>query len=313
MKRSRAIAVTGAAALFPNIARAQDAPKLRVGYSPAGESLAQGVYAADGGFFAKAGIDVELIPVTNGGAMTAGIVGGSIDIGPSNVASMAAAYAHGLRLNLFAPSIIISSSAPPTTIIAVRSDSPLRTAKDFAGKTIACSTLRDLQQAAVMTWLDLNGGDSKATQFAEVPNPDQLPALAAKRVDAACLVEPFISIVKSDTRAIARPYDSFGKQIMTFGWIANKAWYDANPALVKKVAGVLRDSARWANANQPATAVIEAKYSKVPVETIVAQNRQLFGDGKLDPRLIQPIIDAAARYGFLPQQFPASALFAPNV
>jgi NitT/TauT family transport system substrate-binding protein len=313
MKRSRAVAVISAAALFPNIARAQDMPKLRVGYSPAGESLAQGIYAADGGFFAKAGIDVELIPVTNGGAMTAGIVGGAIDIGPSNVASMAAAYAHGLRLNLFAPSIIISSTAPPTTIIAVRSDSPLRTAKDFAGKTIACSTLRDLQQAAVMTWLDKNGGDSKATQFAEIPNPDQLPALAAKRVDAACLVEPFISIVKSDTREIARPYDSFGKQIMTFGWIANKAWYDGNPALVKKVTAALRDSARWANANQAATAQIESKYSKVAVETIVAQNRQLFGDGKLDPRLIQPIIDAAARYGFLPQQFPASALFAPNV
>ncbi len=51
----------------------------------------------------------------------------------------------------------------------------------------------------------------------------------------------------------------------------------------------------------------------MPVETIVSQNRQLFGDGKLDPRLIQPIIDAAARYGFLPQQFAASALFAPDV
>jgi hypothetical protein len=29
---------------------------------------------------------------------------------------------------------------------------------------------------------------------------------------------------------------------------------------------------------------------------------------RLDPQLIQPIIDASARYGFLPQAFPAASL-----
>ena len=313
MKRFDAMALAAAAALYPSVARAQSAAKVRVGYSAAGESLAQGLYAQEGGFFAKAGIDVELVSVNNGGAMTAGIVSDAIDIGPSNVASMAAAYAHGLLLNLFAPSIIISSSAPPTTVIGVSADSLLRGAKDFVGKTIACNTLRDLQQAAVMTWLDKNGGDSKTASFVEVPNAEQLGALAAKRVDAACLVEPFISSVKGGVRFIGRPYDSLGNQIMTFGWIANKGWYDANPALVKAIVGVLRDSAQWANHNPALTAAINSKYSQVPVDQITAQNRQVFADGKLDPRLIQPIIDASARYGFLPQGFAAGQLFAPGL
>jgi NitT/TauT family transport system substrate-binding protein len=313
VKRSEAVVLAGAAALLPVGARAQTAPALRVGYSASGESLAQGLYAQEGGFFAKAGISVELVAINNGGAMTAGIVSGAIDIGPSNVASMAAAYGHGLHLNLFAPSIIIASSGPPTTVMGVRADSPLRGARDFAGKTIACNTLRDLQQAAVMTWLDKNGGDSKSASFVEIPNPEQLDALAARRVDAACLVEPFISSVKGDVRFIGRPYDSLGKQIMTFGWLANKGWYDANPALAKAVAGALRDAAQWANHNPAATAAINAKYSKVPVDQITAQNRQIFADGKLDARLIQPIIDASARYGFLPQSFAASELFAPGL
>ena len=313
MNRWQVLALGASAPLLPRVSVAQDAQKLRVGFSPAGESLAHGAFAQEGGFFAKAGIAAEMIAVPNGGSMTAGIVSGAIDVGPSNVASMAAAYAHGLRLNLFAPSVIISSNAPPTTILAVRSDSPIRSAKDFAGKTIACNTLRDLQQAAVMTWLDKNGGDSKSVSFLELPNPDQLGALAAKRIDAACLVEPFISSVSSDTRFVGRPYDSLGKQIMTFGWIANKAWYDANPALVKTLVAALRDAARWANRNPAATAAIISKYSKVPVEVIMTQNRQQFADGKLDPRLIQPIIDAAAHYGFLPQTFGARDLFAPNL
>jgi NitT/TauT family transport system substrate-binding protein len=313
MNRTEAIALAAVAALVPRLAQAQTTPAVRVGYAPFGESLSQGLYARDGGFFAKAGIGVELVSVDNGGAMTAGIVSGAIDIGPSNVAAMAAAFAHGLHLNLFAPSIIISSNSPPTTVMGVRADSPLHSPKDFAGKTIACNTLRDLQQAAVMTWLDKNGGDSKSVSFVEVPNPEQLDALAARRVDAACLVEPFISSVKGDVRFIGRPYDSLGKQIMTFGWIANKTWYDANPALVKAIVAALRDSARWANHNPAATAAINSKYSKMPVDQITAQNRQIFADGKLDPRLIQPIIDASARYGFLAQPFAASDLFAPGL
>jgi NitT/TauT family transport system substrate-binding protein len=313
MKRLDVLGLIGVAALArPSIARADESQKLRVGYSASGESLAQGLYAQEGGFFAKAGLDVELIALGNGGAMTAALVSGAIDVGPSNVASMAAAYAHGLRLDLFAPSIIISAAAPPTTIIAVQNSSPIHAARDFSGKTVACNTLRDLQQAAVMTWLDKNGGDSKTVRFVEIPNPDQLGALAAGRVDAACLVEPFLSSAKNDARFIGRPYDSLGRQLMTFGWIANSNWYAANPDLVKKIVPALRESAGWANKNPAQTAAINSTYSKVPVEQLTSQNRQLFADGKLDARLIQPIIDASARYGFLPHGFAASELFAPN-
>jgi NitT/TauT family transport system substrate-binding protein len=313
MKRSDALALAGSAlVLFPARARADDARPIRVGYSASGESLAQGIYAADGGFFAKAGLTVEMTALSNGGAMTAGIVSGAIDIAPSNVASMSAAYARGLHLDLFAPSVVVLASAPATTIIAVANDSALHTARDFNGKIIGCNTLRDLQQAAVMTWMDKNGGDAKTAQFVEIPNADQLGALATKRIDAACLVEPFLSSATNNTGAVARPYDSLGSTLMTFGWIANHDWYVANPDLVKKVVGALRASARWADANPDKTAAINAKYSGVPAASLMAQHRQVFSDGSLDPALIQPIVDASAHYGFLPKGFPAANLFATN-
>jgi NitT/TauT family transport system substrate-binding protein len=312
MKRSDAVALLTSTLLARSApASAQQRARLRVGANP-GESLAEGIYSLDGGFFSKAGIDAELVTVTNGGAMTAAIVSGDIDIGPSNVASIAAAYVRGLELDLFAPSVIISSSAPPTTIIAVARDSPLRVAKDFNGKTFACSTVRDLQQAAVMTWLDRNGGDSRTATFVEIPNPDQVAALLARRVDAAVLVEPFLSAAKSDTRLVARPYDSLGKALMTFGWIANKNWYDGNPALVRKVVEVIHSTAHWANRNHAATAKILSGLSKIPFDTFLTMNRQTYGETKLDPAMIQPIIDASAHYGFLPRDFPAVRLFAPN-
>ena len=298
-----------ACAAAPLATGAQGAPKIRIGVNP-GESLSEGLLAQGGGFFTRAGLDVELITVANGGAMTSGIVSGAIDAGPSNVASISAAYVRGLQLNLFAPSVIVDSKAPPTTIIAVFKDSPLRTAKDFTGKIFALSTVRDLQQAAVMTWLDRNGGDSKSVQFIEIPNVEQLAALKAKRVDAACLVEPFLTPARSETLMIARPYDSLGSRLMTFGWIANKDWFAANPAVVQRLVSAIRDTAAWANRNHDATAAIISDAAKIPKEAFQGMNRQTFSEGTLDPSIIQPIIDASAHYGFLPRAFPAAELFA---
>ena len=314
MKRSEALALVSVALLqFPNVVRAQLArPKLRVGGNY-GESLAEGIYAIEGGFFARAGIDAEMVIVPNGGAMTAAIVSGAIDIGPSNIASIAAAHGHGLELNLFAPSTVVSSSAPATTAVVVLKDSPLRVPKDFIGKTFALSTLRDLQQAAVMTWLDKSGVDSKAVNFTEIVPPQMMPALQAKRVDAVVLVEPFLSAARADVRSIARPYDSLGSHLLTFGFIANKSWYADNSVLVPKVIAAIRQTAAWANHDHAATAAILAKALKLAPEAFVTINRQSFEEGKLDPSMIQPIIDAAAHYGFLPHDFSATDLFAPNV
>ncbi len=310
MNRTTALTIFAAAiAMLPAAARAQSGSKLRVGVN-GGESLSEGLLADGGGFFARAGLDVELVPITNGGAMTAGIIAGAIDIGPTNIASIAAAHIHGLQLNLFAPSVIVSSSAPPTTVICVPKDSVAHAAKDFVGKTIALSTLRDLQQAAVMTWLDANGCDSKSVSFIEIPTGAQVAALHQKRIDAAVLVEPYLTAAKAETRWIGRPYDSLGSQLMTFGWIANTQWYSANGAVVEKLVPAIRATAIWANHNHDATAAIISKASKVPLDAFRTMARQVFSEGVLDAAMIQPIIDASARYGFFPHSFAASELFA---
>jgi ABC-type nitrate/sulfonate/bicarbonate transport system substrate-binding protein len=139
-----------------------------------------------------------------------------------------------------------------------------------------------------------------------------MPALVAKRVDAAMLVEPFLSDDRDQIRSISRPYNALANRLMTFGWIANHDWYDKNSALIPKIVGAIRQTAQWANHDHAATAQVLAKYSGIPLERFTSINRQVYGE-KLDPALIQPIIDAAAHYGFLPHNFPATEMFAPNV
>ena len=314
-RSTRAKALAAAAGVFLSAAlpaRAQQTePTIRLG-TQTGESFAEGLYAHDAGFFERAGLNVELSFFNAGGAVTAAVVSGAIDVGVTNSGSMSAAHARGLPIYLVAPCTITSPGPSASTVIAVPKSSPIHTAKDLTGKTLCVSTVRDLQQAATMTWIDKNGGDSKAVTFVEIPISTQTAALLSGRVDAGVIIEPWITMSKSDLRIIAQPYQSIAPHILISGWIANKAWYDSNVTRARTFARALRATAAWANKNHAATAVILEKYSKIPRDVIATMNRLEIGE-TLDPKLIQPVIDATVRYGFLPKAFTAAELFAPNL
>src|SRR5208282_5371186 len=122
-------------------------------------------------------------------------IGGSLDFGTTNGGSMANAYIHGLPIYCIAPSGLYTS-ASPTTVLVTTKDSPIRTAKDLNGKRVAVTTLHDLMQAAVMKWIDDNGGDSRTISYPEIHNGDLVPSLLAKRVDATVLLEPQLTDAK---------------------------------------------------------------------------------------------------------------------
>jgi NitT/TauT family transport system substrate-binding protein len=308
MKRAHAIALVAAVAASPaRSARAQDTP-LRVGVGPV-ESYAEGWYAVEMGFFKQAGLDVTPTSVPGGGGpLTMAVVSGALDISISNTAAMAAAHARGLPLVLLFPGAVYSSNSP-VSVLAVASDSPIRTAKNLTGKTIALTTVGDLQQASVETWLDKNGGGAKSVSYIEMPVATMGGALQAKRVDAVFLVEPFVTQLRAETRILATPYDSIAKQLQISGWVANANWLRGNGATAARFVAVMRQTADWANRNRPAAGEILAKVTKIPIEVVAAMNRLSYGLA-LDAALIQPVIDASAHYGFLPRSFPAAELFA---
>lgn len=75
----------------------------------------------------------------------------------------------------------------------------------------------------------------------------------------------------------------------------------------------MRRTARWANAHRAATAAILMRIAKLTPERMqaLAAHRVVYGE-TLDPRLVQPLIDAAARYGVVPSTFPATELLPPS-
>lgn len=264
-------------------------------------------YAADEGFFQKAGIDAELVALANGPAIAAGVASGSVDIGSANALSLAQAHERGLPFVFIAPAGAYSSKAPTAGMVVLKS-SPLRAPKELAGKTIAVATLGSLGEIATKTWLDKNGVDSAGVHFIEMPYSAMDAALVAARVDAAVLEEPALDrVLGQDARLFAHPYDAIAPVFSEGAFFATTDFVRTHPDLVRTFREVIASTARWANANQPATAKILEKYSGVPASDLV--HRVTYNE-RLEPRLFQPLIDAAARYGLLKAPFPAADLLA---
>jgi NitT/TauT family transport system substrate-binding protein len=309
MVRRRDFVLGSAAALAgARAVSAQEKVTIRLG-TPAVESYGSPFFAKENGFYDKAGLDVQITVFNGGGASLAALLGGSLDIALTNSGAMSNAHARGVPMYLFFPGGYYTSSQP-TTALLVAKNSPLRTAKDLNGKTVALSTLRDLVQISCMKWMDDNGGDSSSVKWIEMPTVIMGQALTAGRVDAAIVVEPEITENRDTTRIFAKTYDSIAKTLMISGCVSTKDWLDKNLDTARRFVAVMKQTAEWANKNHSQFPPILSKYTKIAPELIAAEQHSVFGT-YLDPRVIQPIIDTSAKYKILPATFNASELFYP--
>src|ERR1700760_3781193 len=118
MKRRGWIAGMTAAVLTPAAARAQT-NGLRIAIT-ADDSSAQPIYARELGFFKKAGIDADVGPLANGGAILSAAVSGAIDIGISNVVSAVAAFRNGIPICIVAEASIYDGSVPQLALLVAK-------------------------------------------------------------------------------------------------------------------------------------------------------------------------------------------------
>ena len=305
MRRSRALSLLAAAAASaPRAVRAQTTT-LRIGASITDLYLAPYI-ALDAGFFSKAGLNVEVTAMANGGAIAAAVAGGALDAGLADMIQIANAANRGLPFAFFAGSGLYSS-AQPILGMCVAGSSPYKTGKDLEGQTIAMVALKSITEAAIREWLRKSGADIAKVKFFELPYTEMGPALARGAVAAAFIGEPFLSAAKNDVRVIGNSYDSVAPSFYISAFFASRDWMAKNPDVARKLAQAIQDSARWANGHRADTALILAKYSKLDLDRIKAMNRTTYAT-TLDPKLMQPVLDIAAKYSLIEKPVAATDL-----
>lgn len=289
------------------VAVPQTIPTLKVGTTPI-DVGAEVLYAIDMGFFKKHGLNVDVQLIDNGAAIASAVTSGALDIGQGNVVTLATAHDKGLPFVVVAPAALYSSSAP-TTALVVAKNAPYHTAKDLNGKTVSITGVKNITQIAFMDWMDKNGGDSSTVKFIELPFPQVGPAIAAGRIDAGVTAEPDLSaaVQSGDERILAPIYDAVAPSFIIGAWFTTAEWAKAHPDVLARYVAAINEAGAWANKNQAASAKILAKYTKV--EARPGMKRVTFPDHN-DFALMQPAIDATAKYKVIKATFPAADLVA---
>src|SRR5258708_10988982 len=141
--------------------------------------------------------------MTNSGAIIAALAGGGGDIGNAVVGSVADARGKGIPILYIAPAGLYDSASPTAALVTIK-DSPVAKASDLTGKVVAISGLNDLTYFATRAWIDQNGGKSADVKFIELPFPAMAAAVEQKRVDAAYVIEPFLTAAGGDLKILAR-------------------------------------------------------------------------------------------------------------
>jgi NitT/TauT family transport system substrate-binding protein len=307
MLRRGAAAVAAIPTAMPAMqtaSRSDDLPSIRVA-SPPIDDYKTVYYGVQSGIFRKYGVVVETTLTTSGAAALAALAGGSVQVAGSSLPSLLQAHQRGVPFKIVAPAQWYLSERPSVGLL-VNAKSPIRTGKDLNGKTIATSSLKDLYATATLAWIDDNGGDSHSVRIIELPASSIVVGIEDGRIDAASIAEPFLSaaLASGKVRNIGKSFDTIGKRFETSVWIAMREEITANRAALSAFGRGMHDAAAYTNAHPAETIDLVASYSGID-RAVIATTVRSTDPEFVDPRIIQPMIEFAAKYGLIERRFDA--------
>lgn len=305
MKRAESIAFLGAAlCLGGRRALGQELTVLHAA-GPPNDGFKAMYYGVSSGIFAKYGLSVQITAVNNGAAAAAALIGGSDDVAMVNILTLIQAHLKGIPMRMIAPNFLISADKPNIACLVLK-DSPLHTGRDLAGKTIATPGLGDINTVATSAWMEQGGGDPKTIRFVELPTSAAVQFLETARADASCVIEPFVGQAMSSgkVRVLSYPMAAIGKTLQVGSYVVMEPVVEKKFDAMQRLARGLHESSLYTNAHLAETVDLVASYSGAPPDAIAKMNRVIDPE-YCDVRMIQPVIDAMAKYGGIPNGFPA--------
>jgi NitT/TauT family transport system substrate-binding protein len=263
-------------------------------------------YAADMGFYEKAGLSVKFIPMNNTAAIAPAIISGTVTFGSMPLAAIALARERHLPLVIVAPAGLYTSKAPTSGIIVLKGSS-IRRASDLNRKTVGVLTLSNMNYYGAAAWINKNGGDSKSVRWIEINESQALAGLEAGRLDAAAVSEPALDdAVRGEARLLAPMLNAVASRFLLGAFCATEEYARLHPDTVRKFAEAILESGAWANKNHVRSGQILEKYAVAPVPDGIA--RVTYPE-RVDLADVQPVLDLLAREGILQTRLRASDLF----
>jgi NitT/TauT family transport system substrate-binding protein len=217
------------------------------------------------GFFSKRNIDLTLQAGSGGAVTIAGVVSDQLQFGFANVTSLLVARDQGLPLKVLA-----NGNSSTGTVgqdfsgVVVKPDSPIKSAKDLVGRTVSVNNLKNIGDTTIRASIRKAGGDPADVRFVELAFPDAAPAVTAGRVEAAWVVEPFLTVARDQgLRVVCWNMVEAAPALTVATYFTNEKMVNTNPDLVRRFTEAMNESLEYTQSHQAEARQIMRTYTQI--------------------------------------------------
>lgn len=282
---------------------------IKVGVIPVAD-FAPVYVALEEGYFAEAGLEVEAQVMQNAASVAPSVLNGQLQFGTSAVTPFLAAAQKGMPLTVVANAAdVAQDSQEDVSALVVPKGSEITRPSQLENKTVAVNALSSIVHVTAAKVIKDDGGDPSKVTFVAMPFPDMMTALAQGRVDAASVVEPFVTIsTDAGATPIATPYtESFAPGGSFALFFASAAYAKQHPEVVEKFSRALAKGSRTAAENPEKVSAVLVKYGKVEAGVAAKIQQPGYGDS-VDPAALTQAAGVMEDLGFLPGPVDAAKL-----
>jgi NitT/TauT family transport system substrate-binding protein len=137
--------------------------------------------------------------------------------------------------------------------------------KQLAGKTVAVNTLNNIAEVVVKASLQKSGVDPNDVKLREVDFPEMAAALSKGDVDAAFLIEPFVTTARqAGDRIVDYSYVTTEPNLQVGAYAVSRKFAEENPDAVKRYRAAVGETATYLMAHQSEFRTFLAKQAKTP-------------------------------------------------
>ena len=279
--------------------------KGKLGYMKIVDNAAMFV-AMERGFFKAAGLELETVPMAGGAVIVQGVTSGDLQIGWTNVISLYQAHVEGFDFKFIAGGATNVKGTNDTHALLVAKGSPINSAKDLEGKTVAVNTLNNIVHLMALAWLDKNGASSAKVKFVEIPFPQMEAALVAGKIDAASAQEPFPSaaLAKDVARVLANPWSDVIGKFLIASWFASEKWLQKNKQTALAFSAALNRGIDAVGADPKGSRDAIAKWTGLNPDLAGKIPLPVFEKG-VSEKDLQVTIDLTQKYKLIPRALKA--------
>ncbi|MCS0499833.1 ABC transporter substrate-binding protein [Protaetiibacter mangrovi] len=252
------------------------------------------------GFFADAGLDVTIETAAGGAAIVPAVVAGDYQFGFSNTLSLMVAQSKDIDVKMVSAAVATTGdTSSDFGAIVVKGDSPIQTAADLSGKTVSSNTLGNINDTVTRSVVDAAGGDGASVNIVEVAFPDAVAAVENGQVDAAFVVEPFVSAaLAAGDRVVSYAYADFDPSLDIAAYFALGSYVSDNPDIVEKFQTAMSQALEFAQKNPDAVRDIIGTYTKTDDATRAKIVLPMF-PVEINEAAQKKLAEAAVTYGAL--------------